>query len=234
MGVNGAAAARTIACPGCGASMRALPLGRKPHGKAVVDLCPACRGLWFDAHESLQLAPEATLALLREAAALAGAQGPSTGAPLACPRCRRGLVATQDVQRTTRFSYWRCPQGHGRFTPLVQFMREKDFVRPLTHAEIAQVHAQIGTVRCSGCGASVDLGREPACRYCGARVEALDPDAIRRALAVASTPRAPFRAEAVMDALLAAQRAAPRSGFESGADLVFGGLGVLLDGFDTS
>ncbi|MDH4182032.1 MAG: zf-TFIIB domain-containing protein [Betaproteobacteria bacterium] len=219
-----------IACPGCGAAMRALALGRKPHGEAVVDLCPACRGLWFDAHESLQLTPEATLALLREAAALADAQSPRHGGTPACPRCRRALAATQDVQRTTRFTYWRCPRGHGRFTPFVQFMREKDFVRPLAPAEIAQVRAQIGTVRCSGCGASVDLGREPACSYCGARIEALDPEAIRRAIAAPPSTRTPPSPEAAIDALLAAQRTKARRPFESGADLVFGGLDFLLGG----
>jgi hypothetical protein len=141
------------------------------------------------------------------------------------------------LQRTTRFSYWRCPKGHGRFTPFVQFMREKDYLRPLTPAEVAQVRAQIGTVRCSGCGASVDLGREPACGYCGASVVALDAEAIRRAI-TASGPShvaaSAARAEAAMDALLAAQRASPRPGFESGADLVFGGLSGLLDALEAS
>jgi hypothetical protein len=231
LGVSEAPAARTIDCPGCGASMRALVLGRKPHGEAVVDLCPACRGLWFDAHESLQLAPEATLALLREAAALAGAQASRRDGPLACPRCRRSLAATQDVQRTTRFSYWRCPRGHGRFTPLVQFMREKDYVRPLSPAEIAQVRAHIGTVRCSGCGASVDLGRTPACNYCGARVEALDPEAIRQAIAAPPPARPTAQAETALDRLLAAQEPAARPAHQAGADLVFGGLALLLDAF---
>lgn len=211
--------------------MRSLALGRKPHGEAMVDLCPACRGLWFDAHESLQLTPEATYALLREAAALPGAQTSRRDGPLACPRCRRSLAATQDVQRTTRFTYWRCPRGHGRFTPLVQFMREKDYVRPLSSAEIALVRAQIGTVRCSGCGASVDLGRMPACSYCGARVEALDPEAIRRAIAAPPPARSTAPAATTVDALLAAQHAAARPAHPMGADLVFGGLALLLDGF---
>jgi hypothetical protein len=226
---------RTIACPGCGAGMRALDLGRRPHGRVTVDLCPACRGLWFDAHESLQLAPEATLALLQEVVIGAGpAPAPRPG-PLACPRCRHGLAATQDVQRTTRFTYWRCTRGHGRFTPFVQFMREKDYLRPLTTEEIAHVRAQIGTVRCSGCGAPVDLGRDAACRYCGARIEALDPEAVRRAIRLppgaGARPEPAVSAEAAIDGWLAAMRRDRAPAWT--ADLVVGGLagflGALLD-----
>ena len=210
--------------------MRAVALPRKPHGAVVVDLCPACRGLWFDAYESLQLTPEGTLALFREVAAL-GEAPQHAAAPSRCPRCRKPLARTSDLARSTRFAYWRCADGHGRFTPFIQFMREKDFVRPLTPAEIALVRAQIGSVRCQGCGAPVDLGRDASCSYCGAAVVALDPEALRRALAPAQ-PRAagaPSRdlPEALVDALLATHRDAPRN---SGTDLVLDVLGRLIRG----
>lgn len=220
----------TIRCPGCGTAMRALALQRKPHGEVEVDLCPACRGLWFDTFESLQLTPAATLALLRAAAALDGpAERPPTTAP-ACPRCRKRLAETRDLQRTTRFSYWRCPGGHGRFTPLVQFMREKDYVRPLAPAEIERVRSHIGTVRCSGCGAPVDLGRQPACGYCGAPVEVINPQAVREAIArterVETTIGAP--SAAAIDGWLQDQlpRRDPPNG--AGADLIVGGLRALF------
>ena len=87
-------------------------------------------------------------------------------------------MATQDVQRSTRFSYWRCPHRHGRFTPFVQFLREKNFVRALSPAELATLKLHVRTVRCSGCGAPVDLGRDMVCRYCRGSVEALDPDVV--------------------------------------------------------
>jgi DNA-directed RNA polymerase subunit RPC12/RpoP len=216
--------------------MRALALERKPHGQVEVDLCPGCRGLWFDAYESLQLTPEATLVLFREVAALAASSSQGRTGAMACPRCRRTLTETRDVQRTTRFAYWRCLQGHGRFTPFLQFMREKDYVRPLTAEEIAHVRAQIGTLHCSGCGAPVDLSRDAACRYCGARIEAIDPDAVRRAI-----ERGPPRHEtrppapgADIDRWLASQRHAA-----SGApampwtvDLVVGGLAGMLSLLD--
>lgn len=211
-------------CPACSAPMRVLRLERTPHGHVEVDVCPQCRGLWFDAFESLQLTAEATLALLREVAAHAEASPRRADGPLPCPRCGLRLAPTQDVQRTTRFSYWRCPRGHGRFTPLLQFMREKDFVRPLTPQEMERLRAQLGTVRCSGCGAPVDLGRDPACRYCGARVEALDPDAVRKAIERGRRPAAPAPPEP--PATLPARAVRPATGF----DLVVDALQGLLAG----
>ena len=55
-------------------------------------------------------------------------------APLPCPRCETVLTLTQDLQHTTRFSYYRCRYGHGRLTPFFQFLREKNFIRPLDAA----------------------------------------------------------------------------------------------------
>ena len=49
--------------------MRALVLGRKPHGESVVDLCDGCHALWLDTHESVQLTPGAIVALFREVSA---------------------------------------------------------------------------------------------------------------------------------------------------------------------
>lgn len=210
--------------------MRALRLGRTPHGEVVVDLCPACRGLWFDAHESPQLTPAATLDLLRAAGGPPEPVRAGDG-PKACPRCRKPLAATQDLQRATRFAYWRCAAGHGRFTPLVQFMREKNYVRPLSRAEVDLVRSQIGTLRCSGCGAPVDLGADAACRYCGAAVVALDPEAIRRILAASRPPTAPEPPPATIDALLAAQARRRGASPARGADLVLDGIAALLEAF---
>jgi len=33
---------------------------------------------------------------------------------MTCPRCDTPLAETQDLQHTTRFSYYRCVRGHGR------------------------------------------------------------------------------------------------------------------------
>lgn len=188
--------------------MRSLSLGRRTAGEAVVDLCAPCHLLWFDAFESAQLTPGATLTLF--AAIRDG--GPADRHPipsrLGCPRCSAPLVPTQDLQRTTRFSYHRCPRGHGRLTPFIQFLREKDFIRPLPPAEIARLAAHTAEIRCSGCGAPVDLARDTACGHCGAPIAILDPDAMARtigALETAEAKRTTIDVDALIDGLADAQ-----------------------------
>jgi len=133
----------TTRCPGCSASMRSLALEQTPHGEVVVDLCVRCHALWFDAFESVRLTPAATLALF-EAVRVAAEPVRAEQKSLACPRCRAGLVETRDLRHTTRFVYWRCPRGHGRFTPFVQFLREKDFLRPLAPRDIERLRSTSG------------------------------------------------------------------------------------------
>ena len=90
---------------------------------------------------------------------------------------------TRDVRHTTRFTYYRCRYGHGRFTPYVQFLREKHFIRPLADAEIEKLRATVSTVRCASCGGPVVLERAAVCPYCGSPVMLLDPEAVKKALA---------------------------------------------------
>jgi hypothetical protein len=189
--------------------MTPLDLARRPNGSTTVDVCGECRAIWFDTYESLQLAPAGTLALLRSIGDAATAQPRPLPERMPCPRCTTILLATQDMQHTTRFSYFRCRYGHGRFTPFVQFMREKNFVRPLDPAELARLKAAVGTVRCSGCGAPVDTGRSAVCGYCGAPIVAIDPDAVRKALSeidAVQRPDATRDADRIGDAIIAASR----------------------------
>lgn len=224
--------------------MRAIASARSPHGECVVDLCSSCHALWFDAFESVRLTPGAIIDLFREVAHAEAPARQALPASLRCPRCRATLAETRDLQRTTRFSYWRCPKGHGRFTPFVQFLREKDFIRPLSGAELARLRAHIRSVRCSGCGAAVDLGRNMACGYCRAPVEVLDPDAIATALAkfeAAEAKRGRIDPSGLADALLARRRPIlgerPIGGLDvsalpdAGVDLIAAGLAVLAGAF---
>jgi uncharacterized protein with PIN domain len=202
-------------------------LERTPHGEAVVDLCTSCHALWFDAFESVRLTPAATLALL-EAVRTAGEPVRAEQKALACPRCRAGLVETRDVRHTTRFVYWRGPRGHGRFTPFVQFLREKDFLRPLAPREIEQLKVHVRSVRCTGCGAPVDLSRDARCPYCAGPIEAFDAGAAMATVrALEQRTTAPPRSDDVglADALLGA--AASRHGTATPVDLVETGLDVL-------
>lgn len=173
-------------CPSCGEAMATTRFARRPHGEASIDTCAPCRALWFDGFESVQLTPGATLALLKTIHEAEDETARPLGARLTCPRCSSALALTRDVARTSRISYYRCPRGHGRYTPYVQFLLEKGFVRPLPPREIARLKASVGTIRCNGCGAAIDLGHDTACRYCRAPVAVLDPKALEDTVAALS------------------------------------------------
>jgi rubrerythrin len=162
--------------------MRPLALPRDPLAPLSIDVCDDCQALWLDATESQQLTPGAVVEVFRAIAASRPAQRVPYPAFLPCPRCTSALTLTQDVQRTTRFTYYRCRYDHGRFTPYVQFLREKNFIRPPDPAELARLRAVVATVRCTSCGAPVPLDRNAVCPYCGAPVMLLDPDAVGKAL----------------------------------------------------
>ena len=163
--------------------MTAVELARKPQGSLTVDLCAACQVVWFDTFESLQLTPGGTLDLFRAMHSARRDPPRPLTPPLACPRCDTILAATQDIQHTTRFSYYRCRYGHGRLTPFFQFMREKNFVRPLDARELARLAENVRTIRCSSCGAPVDLAKTTICGYCNSPLMVLDPHAVERTLA---------------------------------------------------
>jgi hypothetical protein len=161
-------------CPRCGSGMERQTLAGH-HGRAIViDLCHPCQSFWFDAHESPSLTPGATLSLFR----IIGEnlrRPPAARADLAkCPRCRARLRRTHDMQRTTRFEYLSCPHGHGRLTTFFDFLREKNFIRPLTAEQIAELRRNIQIVNCSNCGAPIDLTTGAACGHCGSPVSMLD------------------------------------------------------------
>ena len=162
--------------------MAGQEVARKPDGRLPLDLCFACHAIWFDQHESAQLTPGAVIQLFREIHEHASPPAP-LNERLRCPRCREGLALTHDVQRTNRISYYRCLSGHGRLTTFFQFLREKNFVRSLTAAEITQLRANVRQVRCSSCGAPVNVEKDAECGYCRAPISILDADAVKRTLA---------------------------------------------------
>jgi hypothetical protein len=182
---------------------------RRPVGEVELDLCHACQGIWFDQYESAQLTPGAVIALFREIHEHQGKPTRPLGEIKRCPTCRSTLQFTHDVQRTNRIVYYRCRDGHGRFTTFFQFLREKSFVRDLTAPEVARLRAQVRQVRCSSCGAPVDLARDAHCGYCRAPIAILDAEAVRRTLAElgeAEQRRKTVDPGAAIDALLAGQR----------------------------
>ena len=182
---------------------------RKPMGALDVDICFPCRAIWFDQFESAQLAPGGIIELFRII------NEPHDGPPRPlsdtsrCPTCRSFLVLTHDIQRTNRITYYRCTSGHGRLTTFFTFLREKSFVRTLSAAEIDRLKQSVKQVRCSSCGAPIDVERDAQCSYCHAPIAILDNDAVAKALATLGDEerkRAQVNPAARIDAMLATQR----------------------------
>lgn len=216
--------------------MRSLALPRDPLVPLSIDVCDECQAIWLDATESQQLTPGAVIALFRAIGTSQPARRDAYPALLPCPRCTTPLTFTRDLQHTTRFTYYRCRYGHGRFTPYVQFLREKNFIRPVDPAEIERLRAFVTTVRCVSCGAPVPLERSAVCPYCGAPVMLLDPDAVKHALdrlqtaEVKRTTSPPLSGDALIAiANVERELAKNRREFEgeSGIDLVMAGLSAL-------
>ena len=150
-----------------------MELGANMGGTVDVDVCKACQAMWFDKYESLKLAPASTLKLIKMIGEYAETGSVQYRDAINCPRCRSGLLVTNDLQRNTRFSYWRCGT-HGRFIRFHEFLREKNFIRPLSPQEIHELRKNIQFVNCSNCGAPVDLANNTPCSHCGSPVSMLD------------------------------------------------------------
>ncbi len=146
------------------------------HGErpVVIDMCVPCQSFWFDTRESISLTPASTLTLFRLIGEHTGRPQPTEAELAKCPRCRGRLRLTRDIQRNTRFAYLNCPNGHGRLTTFFEFLKEKDFIRPLTPKQIAELRASVQIVNCSNCGAPIELAGGSSCRHCGSPVSMLD------------------------------------------------------------
>ena len=124
------------ACPSCIQPMTRLELPQRYLGTVVLDLCFPCQGIWFDPFESEQISPGGIIDLFKLIHAHRDDPRQAHSSVLHCPRCQDKLMAGLDLVRSSRFTYHRCLQNHGRFTAFAQFMIEKGFVRQLAPAEI--------------------------------------------------------------------------------------------------
>lgn len=150
-------------------------------GRSIdVDVCIPCQSLWFDAYEHLQLTPGATLAVFRIIGEHVARPDWQPRDVAHCPRCRAQLRKTQDLQRATRFEYYRCPNRHGRLTSFFDFLKEKDFIKPMPAAQVAELRKYVQSVNCSNCGAAVDLMANAHCTHCGTPVSILDLEQAER------------------------------------------------------
>lgn len=213
-------------------------------GEVHLDLCFPCQGIWFDEFENLQITPGGIVDLFK----MIHEHRDETRQPLAdvlrCPRCAERLMHGLDLTKHGgRFNYHRCLQRHGRFTTFAQFMIEKGFVRQLSPVEIKALAARVGTIRCSGCGAPVDISRAHACEHCKAPISVLDPNAVEQALSrfhqAEAKRTAPPDVEMMADAVLMQHQrrgtggqsiwtARYDSGMGGAADLLVAGVGLVL------
>lgn len=139
-----------------------------------VDVCTGCQAFWFDRSENLQLSPASTLKLFTLIGDTPSHRRASIAAVLKCPRCHSRLLNTHDMQRNTPFKYWKCPHEHGRLITFFDFLREKDFIRPLSALQIDELRRNVQTLNCSNCGGSIDLTRGSSCAHCGSPLSMLD------------------------------------------------------------
>ena len=169
-------------CPSCGQPMQQHTVEGNYGVQIVINACHPCTAFWFDRKEHLQLTPGSTLELIRLVGG--GANSPATlSRDLACPRCGERLVNTVDIQRNTRFNYFRCPQNDGHFITLFQFLREKNIVRALDVRQINELRKKVKVIRCSNCGAPISLESESSCSYCQSPISMIDPAPIQATLA---------------------------------------------------
>jgi DNA-directed RNA polymerase subunit RPC12/RpoP len=226
-------------CPGCAAEMTHLALEGRLGTPLEIDLCPGCRAIWFDQYEDLRMAPAATLKVFEIISERSAAPAmPLTGA-LRCPRCQGRLLLTHDLQRTTPFQYWRCDGGHGRLMTFIDFLREKDFIRPLTAQQLGELRQNVQTINCSNCGAAIDLAKDSVCAHCGSAISMLDLQQMARTISQLRTAAAsqapadaapaapPSHEPANINALMAALKAEEHA--ISRPNLIATGLGLLGD-----
>jgi hypothetical protein len=150
--------------------------------KIKIDVCPSCNMFWFDTSESTQLSSDGVVELFQLINSNKGAQTPQISNRLGCVRCNQHLLPKIDRVNTGTFSYFSCGEGHGRLTTFYQFLIEKRFVRTLSKTELERLAIEVKQVKCSGCGAAVNLGTESACAYCRSPIAVFDRDAAKKAI----------------------------------------------------
>jgi hypothetical protein len=151
-------------------------------GPLEVGSCAPCNLLWFDRSGSISLTPRAVLGLFQYIGTAAGAARTPLASTFRCPRCSDALALTYDLQRSTRFTYWRCANDHGQLFTFNQFLREKNFIRNPTLAELNKLRETVRQISCSQCGGPIDLTKDTACKHCGAPIALVDPDGVAKAV----------------------------------------------------
>lgn len=149
-------------------------LGSSLGAQLTIDVCTPCQAFWFDEHKDLQLSPGSTLQLMKYIGEHSSSQKPALSPSLLCPRCGTTLTLAHNMARNVHFTYWQCPNQHGHFIGFFEFLKEKNFIHPLSPNEIQHLRESVQTVNCSSCGASIDLQSNSVCPYCHSPIAILD------------------------------------------------------------
>ena len=166
-------------------------LGGRLGAQLTIDVCTPCQAFWFDEHKDLQLSPAATLELMKYIGEHSGSPKPSLSPSLVCPRCGAALTLAHNMARSVRFVYWVCPNQHGHFIAFFEFLKEKNFIHPLSPVEIQHLRESVQTVNCSSCGAAINLQTNSVCPYCHSPICILDLKAQQQMLAQLKDAAAP-------------------------------------------
>ncbi|MCU1310827.1 MAG: hypothetical protein JWO20_1952 [Candidatus Angelobacter sp.] len=170
-------------CPNCDSAMSSMTLEGHIGPPVTLQVCVPCQGFWFEMFKSLQLAPGSTLKLMKFIGENSSSARTSAAEILHCPVCRDKLLLTHDWQRNTPFTYWRCDREHGHYIVFFDFLREKDYIRPLSPQEITKLRENIQVLNCHNCGAPIDLAKGSSCEHCHSPVSMLDMQQPQRMLA---------------------------------------------------
>jgi hypothetical protein len=166
-----------------------------------IDHCSACRLVWFDALESVNLAPMGWVALLRELQRGSGLALPhARQATLACPHCTSPFKTVHNRTRFGAFAALECPQGHGHLHTHTGVLAERGLARPLLPADRDALMRGRKQLACVNCGAPAD-GQATACSYCACAIVVIDLPRLMHALTRplgddSASPRASGRAAA--------------------------------------
>lgn len=148
----------------------------------TTEVCAPCQAFWFDQSKDFQLSPRSTLTLMKYIGEHTSSPKPAFQQNLICPRCGTTLKLTHDIARSVRFTYWDCVNQHGHFIGFLEFLKEKNFIHPLSPREVQQLRESVHTVNCSSCGASIDLQNNSACPFCKSPITILDLNEQRQML----------------------------------------------------
>ncbi len=179
-------------CPGCETEMASMTLDGHMGAQVIIDVCVTCQAFWFDRFESLQLSPGSTLKLMKCIGEHSSPGKPKLPAVLQCPRCATALRLAHNMQRNMPFTYWRCPNDEGHFISFFEFLKEKNFIHPLSPEQIKELRQNVQSVNRSNCGASINLQSNAVCPYCHAPISMLDmkqPQRMLEQLKHAAEPR---------------------------------------------